>query len=83
MRILKPALATLFGVVLLTAPAQAAEKVSFILNWVAGGDHAPVYWAKSQGWSLSVNSAPSAKPTRTRIGGDALRLMLPPALTSR
>jgi NitT/TauT family transport system substrate-binding protein len=30
--------------------AQAAEDVTFVLNWVAGGDHAPVYWAKEQGW---------------------------------
>lgn len=30
-------------------PAQSAEKISFILNWVAGGDHAPIYWAKARG----------------------------------
>lgn len=30
-------------------PAQGATKVDFILNWVAGGDHAPVYWAQSLG----------------------------------
>jgi len=30
--------------------ARAAEPVTFVLNWVAGGDHAPVYWAKEQGW---------------------------------
>jgi NitT/TauT family transport system substrate-binding protein len=30
--------------------ARAAEEVTFVLNWVAGGDHAPVYWAKAQGW---------------------------------
>ena len=41
--------AALCAAALTTAPAQAAEKVSFILNWVAGGDHAPVYWAKAQG----------------------------------
>ena len=29
--------------------ASAATEISFILNWVAGGDHAPIYWAKSQG----------------------------------
>src|SRR6185312_4816899 len=32
------------------APADAAEKVSFILNWVAGGDHAPYYYARAKGW---------------------------------
>ncbi len=30
-------------------PAQSAESINFILNWVAGGDHAPIYWAKAQG----------------------------------
>ncbi len=31
-------------------PARAAEEVTLVLNWVAGGDHAPLYWAKEQGW---------------------------------
>ena len=30
--------------------AQKTEKVDFILNWVAGGDHAPYYYAKKMGW---------------------------------
>ena len=30
-------------------PARAAED-HFILNWVAGGDHAPYYYAKKMGW---------------------------------
>jgi NitT/TauT family transport system substrate-binding protein len=30
--------------------AQAAQHVDFILNWVAGGDHAPYYYAKKMGW---------------------------------
>ena len=32
------------------APAGAQEKLDFILNWVPGGDHAPYYYAKKQGW---------------------------------
>jgi len=32
------------------APAAAAEKISLILNWVAGGDHAPYYYARAKGW---------------------------------
>jgi NitT/TauT family transport system substrate-binding protein len=39
--------------------AQAAQQVNFILNWVAGGDHAPYYYAKKMGWyskaGLDVN----------------------------
>ncbi len=30
--------------------AHANERVSFILNWVAGGDHAPYYYAHKMGW---------------------------------
>ena len=49
MKFSKIALAAFCGAFLASGSVQAAEKVSFILNWVAGGDHAPVYWAKSQG----------------------------------
>ncbi len=30
--------------------AMAAETINFVLNWVPGGDHAPIYWAREQGW---------------------------------
>jgi len=30
-------------------PAEA-QKVTFTLNWVAGGDHAPYFYAQKQGW---------------------------------
>ena len=30
--------------------AQANESVSLLLNWVAGGDHAPYYYAQKMGW---------------------------------
>ena len=30
--------------------AHADEAVSFLLNWVAGGDHAPYYYAQKMGW---------------------------------
>jgi NitT/TauT family transport system substrate-binding protein len=32
------------------APAAAQQRIDFILNWVPGGDHAPYYYAKKQGW---------------------------------
>ena len=46
MRIILIAAAT----VLVSAPAAAQQKLDFILNWVPGGDHAPYYYAKAQGW---------------------------------
>ncbi len=32
-----------------SAPA-AAQKITFTLNWVAGGDHAPYFYAQKMGW---------------------------------
>src|SRR3982074_1502947 len=45
--ITKVALATLvaFG-----ASPAAAQKITFTLNWVAGGDHAPYFYAQKMGW---------------------------------
>ena len=44
----------LFAVVLfsfaISGAARANESVSFILNWIAGGDHAPYYYAQKMGW---------------------------------
>jgi NitT/TauT family transport system substrate-binding protein len=31
------------------APAANAEPLNLVLNWTAGADHAPIYWAKAQG----------------------------------
>src|ERR1044072_3343473 len=35
--------------VLAAAPASA-QKLTFTLNWVAGGDHAPYFYAQKMGW---------------------------------
>lgn len=35
---------------LAATPATAQQKLDFILNWVPGGDHAPYYYAKKEGW---------------------------------
>lgn len=32
------------------ASAAFAEDLSLPLNWKAGGDHAPIYYAPEQGW---------------------------------
>ncbi len=33
-----------------TGAARANEQVSLLLNWLAGGDHAPYYYAQKMGW---------------------------------
>lgn len=35
---------------LLAGSSASAEELSLQLNWTAGGDHAPVYYAQEQGW---------------------------------
>lgn len=59
------------------SPAMAQTKIDFILNWVPGGDHAPYYFAKKQGWyareGLDVNLEPgrgSAMATQ-KVGAGA------------
>jgi NitT/TauT family transport system substrate-binding protein len=42
--------AVAFAAALGAGAAHAQTKVDFILNWVPGGDHAPYYFAKKQGW---------------------------------
>jgi NitT/TauT family transport system substrate-binding protein len=70
---LRRAGAGLAGLALAAAPAQAAD-VSFILNWVAGGDHAPIYWAQSQGWyekegiNLTVEPGKGSTLSAQRVG---------------
>ncbi|MBF0276937.1 MAG: ABC transporter substrate-binding protein [SAR324 cluster bacterium] len=39
-----------FSVTFGSNSARAAEKIDFILNWIAGGDHAPYYYALQEGW---------------------------------
>src|ERR1700752_1102063 len=48
MKISKLAL-VLAGLAVGVAPA-AAQKLTFTLNWVAGGDHAPYFYAQKMGW---------------------------------
>ena len=48
MKISKLAL-VLAGLALGASPA-AAQKLTFTLNWVAGGDHAPYFYAQKMGW---------------------------------
>src|ERR671935_2179461 len=48
--IAKLALATLVAPVALVASEASAQKLTFTLNWVAGGDHAPYFYAQKMGW---------------------------------
>ena len=43
-------LAALAGALAFCATPAAAQKLTFTLNWVAGGDHAPYFYAQKMGW---------------------------------
>lgn len=41
---------TAFAGIALGATPAMAQKIAFTLNWVAGGDHAPYFYAQKMGW---------------------------------
>jgi len=50
------------------APAAAAEKIEVALNWVAGGDHAPLYYAKKMGWYEKAGIDLELQPGKGSVG---------------
>ena len=69
--------AALASLVFGAAVAQAQTKVEFILNWVPGGDHAPYYYAKAQGWyakegiDLAIEPGKGSALATQRVGAGA------------
>ena len=57
-------------------PVQAQEKTpaTLILNWIAGGDHAPYYYAKQEGWydeaglDLTIEQGKGSQLAAQRVG---------------
>jgi NitT/TauT family transport system substrate-binding protein len=60
-----------------SAQAPAPQKVSMILNWIAGGDHAPYYYALKMGWykdagiDLDLEQGKGSGLAATRVGTGA------------
>ena len=50
MSIARHAAIAALGFTIFSAGSAAAESLSLQLNWTAGGDHAPVYYALQEGW---------------------------------
>lgn len=74
-----------------TGTAHAAQEVNFILNWIAGGDHAPYYYAKQQGWyadagidlNIEQGKGSSMSAQRTGVGKNEIGLAdLPPVFVT-
>ena len=84
MRIQRLALTVVFALSLVFGASQvfAAEKLDFILNWIAGGDHAPYYYAQQQGWyqdagielDIQQGKGSSMSAQRTGIGKNQVGL---------
>jgi NitT/TauT family transport system substrate-binding protein len=75
------ALATaLLGSASLGTPALAQTQMSIALNWVAGGDHAPIYYAKKMGWykeagiDLDIEQGRGSAASAQRVGAGASQL---------
>ena len=66
--------AVAFCAALIAAPANAQERVDFLLNWIPGGDHSPFYYALSKGWykeagiDLQIEPGKGSNATVQRVG---------------
>jgi len=62
------------GLTLAAQTAGAGESVSLILNWVAGGDHSPIYYALQEGWyekagiDLTIEQGKGSTLSSQRVG---------------
>ncbi len=60
--------------------ASAAEQVDLVLNWTPTADHAPIYYAKQQGWyedagiQLKIEAGRGSSTTAQRVGAGAAAL---------
>lgn len=64
------------------APAAAADAMTITLNWVAGGDHAPYYYARKLGWykdagiDIDIQQGRGSSMAAQRVGAGATPLGL-------
>ncbi len=50
MKLLSPKLLTAAVVLAASTGSQAQDKLNFVLNWLPGADHAPIFYAQKMGW---------------------------------
>src|SRR5262252_6504658 len=74
--------AALAALVALGASSASAQKVTFTLNWVAGGDHAPYFYAQKMGWykeagiDLDIETGRGSAASAQKVGAGASQLGL-------
>lgn len=83
------AAAAVFGMTVTNA--FAGTEVNFVLNWIAGGDHAPYYYAQKMGWyeeagvdlTIQQGKGSSLAAQRVGVGQSEIGLAdLPPVFVS-
>jgi NitT/TauT family transport system substrate-binding protein len=78
---IKLAATALAGLVLGASPA-VAQKLTFALNWVAGGDHAPYFYAQKMGWykqagiDVDFETGRGSAASAQKVGAGAAQLGL-------
>ena len=78
----KVALAALAAVALGYSPAAAQKNVTLTLNWVAGGDHAPYFYAKKMGLykkagiDLDIETGRGSAASAQKVGAGSSELGL-------
>src|SRR2546422_11458945 len=81
MRLLSKFAVAAAGLVLAASPA-AAQKLTFTLNWVAGGDHAPYFYAQKMGWyrqagiDIDFETGRGSAASAQKVGAGASQLGL-------
>ena len=77
---------------LAAGPAAAQDRVTLVLNWVPGADHAPLYWANAQGRyrdagiQLTIETGRGSAYSAQRVGVGAAQVGIvdmPNALQAR
>jgi NitT/TauT family transport system substrate-binding protein len=77
----KIGLVALAGFAFATSPSSA-EQLNFTLNWVAGGDHAPYFYAQKMGWykdagiDVSFETGRGSAMSAQKVGAGASQLGL-------
>ena len=62
--------------------ASAQQKITFTLNWVAGGDHAPYFYAQKMGWykdagvNVDFETGRGSAASAQRVGAGSSQLGL-------
>jgi NitT/TauT family transport system substrate-binding protein len=82
MKLLSTAALAAMAVTALSAAPAFAQKITFTLNWVAGGDHAPYFYAQKMGWykdaglDVDIETGRGSAASAQKVGAGSSQLGL-------